>query len=98
MTLLIFIRSGFYTKVLLSLLGMSSLTKKTFFNSKQTDITKDLYTKLDTLIKKIQLPNTQTKNKVFLEDNKEIFKPSIQEEDNNINNKPVQTFNKLIDF
>ena len=27
--------------------------KKTFFNGKQTDILKDLYTKLDTLIKKI---------------------------------------------
>ena len=27
--------------------------KKTFFNGKQTDITKDLYAELDTLIKKI---------------------------------------------
>ena len=32
--------------------------KKTFFNSKQTDITKNLHTELDMLIKKIQLPNT----------------------------------------
>jgi len=60
-----------------------------FFNSKQTDITKNLHTELDILIKKIQLPNTQTKNKVLLKDNKEVFKPSIQEEDNNIKNKPV---------
>ena len=51
--------------------------KKTFFNGKRTDILKDLYAKLDTLIKKIQLPNTLTKNKVLLEDNKEVFKPLI---------------------
>ena len=61
----------------------------TFFNSKQTDITKDLHAELDMLIKKIQLLNTQTKNEVLLEDNKEIFKPSIQEKDNNIEDKPV---------
>jgi len=48
-----------------------------FFNGKQIDILKDLYAKLDTLIKKIQLPNTLIKNKVLLEDNKEVFKPSI---------------------
>ena len=34
-------------------------------------------TKLDILIKKIQLPNNQTKNKVLLEDDKEVFKPLI---------------------
>ena len=48
--------------------------KKTFFDGKRTDITEDLYAELDTLIKKIQLPNTQTKNKVLLEDDKEVFK------------------------
>src|SRR6266550_4662943 len=63
--------------------------KKTFFDGKQTNITKDLYAELDTLIEKIQLPNTQTKNKVLLEKNKEIFKPLIQEEDDDINNEPV---------
>ena len=51
--------------------------KKTFFNSKKTNITKDLHTKLDILIEKIQLPNTQTKNEVLLKDNEEVFKPSI---------------------
>jgi len=51
--------------------------KKTFFDSKQTDITKDLHVELDMLIEKIQLSDTQTKNEVLLEDNKEIFKPSI---------------------
>ena len=51
--------------------------EKTFFNGKRIDITKDLYNKLDTLIKKIQLPNTQAKNKVILEDDKEAFKPLI---------------------
>ena len=48
-----------------------------FFNNKQMDILKDLYAKLDTLIKKIQLPNTQTKNEVLLEKNEEVFKPLI---------------------
>jgi len=61
------------------------------------DISKNLHAKLDTLIKKIQLPNTLTKNEVLLEDNKEVFKPSIQEEDDNVN-KPVQTFNKSADL
>ena len=51
--------------------------EKTFFNGKQTDITKDQHTELDMLIKKIQLPDTQTKNEVLLEDNEEIFKLSI---------------------
>ena len=32
-----------------------------------------------------------------MEDDKEVFKPLILEEDNNIN-KPVRTFNKLADF
>jgi hypothetical protein len=41
------------------------------------DILKNLYTKLDTLIKKIQLPNTYIKNKVLLKDNKEVFKQLI---------------------
>ena len=31
--------------------------EKTFFDSKQTDITKDLHMELDMLIKKIQLPD-----------------------------------------
>ena len=31
--------------------------EKTFFNSKQTDITKDLHAELDILIEKIQFPN-----------------------------------------
>ena len=41
------------------------------------------------LIKKIQLPNNQIKNKVLLKDDEEIFKPSIQEEDDNIEDKPI---------
>ena len=53
------------------------------------DILKDLYAKLNALIEKIQLPNILIKNKVLLEDNKEVLEPSIQEEDNNINNKPI---------
>jgi hypothetical protein len=61
------------------------------------DILKDLHAKLDTLIKKIQLPNTLTKNEVLLEDDKEVFKPSIQEEDDDVD-EPVQTFNKLADL
>ena len=32
--------------------------KKTFFDSKWTDITKDLYAELDILIEKIQFPDT----------------------------------------
>ena len=63
--------------------------KKTFFNGKQIDIIKDLYAKLDTLIKKIQLPDIQIKNKVLLENDKEVFKLLIQEEDHNNKNKPV---------
>ena len=51
--------------------------KKTFFDGKREDILEDLYAELDTLIKKIQLPNNQTKNKVLLEDNKEVFKQLI---------------------
>jgi len=51
--------------------------KKTFFDGKQTDISKDLHAELDTLIEKIQLPNTLTKNEVLLEDNKKVFKPLI---------------------
>ena len=38
--------------------GIVIFNKKTFFNGKRTNITKDLHTELDTLIKKIQLPNT----------------------------------------
>jgi hypothetical protein len=41
------------------------------------DILKDLYAKLDTLIKKIQPPNTLIKNEVLLKHNKEVLKPSI---------------------
>ena len=37
------------------------------------DILKDLHAKLNTLIEKIQLPNALTKNKVLLEDNKEVL-------------------------
>jgi hypothetical protein len=33
-----------------------------------------------------------------MENNEEIFKPSIQEEANDINNKPVQTFNESVDL
>jgi len=51
------------------------------------NILKDLYAELDTLIKKIQLPNTLTKNEVLLEDDNKVFKPLIQEED--VNDKPV---------
>ena len=53
------------------------------------DILEDLHAKLNILIKKIQLPNNQTKNKVLLEDNKEIFKPLIQEKDDNVKDKPI---------
>jgi len=48
-----------------------------FFNGKWTNITKDLHAELDMLIEKIQLPNTQTKNKVLLKNNKKVFKLSI---------------------
>ena len=51
--------------------------KRMFFDSRRIDITKDLHAKLDTLIKRIQLLDTQTKNKAFLEDDKEIFKSLI---------------------
>ena len=63
--------------------------EKTFFDGKWTNITKDLHTELDMLIEKIQLPDTQTKNEVLLEDNKEIFELSIQEEDNDVKDEPV---------
>ena len=63
--------------------------KKIFFNGRQTNITKDLHVELDMLIKKIQLPNIQTKNEVLLKDNEEVFKLSIQKEDDDIKDKPV---------
>jgi len=40
------------------------------------------------LIEKIQLPDIQIKNEIFLEDNEEVFKPLIQEEDD-VKDEPV---------
>ena len=33
-----------------------------------------------------------------MEDDEEIFKPSIQEEDDDVDNEPVQTFNESADL
>jgi hypothetical protein len=52
-TLLISIGSRFYIRVLLSLLGILFLIKRHFLIASEMDILKDLYTKLNTLIKKI---------------------------------------------
>jgi hypothetical protein len=72
--------------------------EKTFFDGKRTDISKDLHAELDTLIEKIQLPDTQTKNEVLLEDDEEVFEPSIQEEDDQVNDEPVQAFDESADL
>ena len=50
------------------------------------------------LIEKIQLPDTLTKNEALLENDEKVFEPSIQEEDNNVKDEPVQTFNESADF
>jgi len=63
--------------------------EKTFFDGKRIDLTEDLHAELDTLIERIQLPDTQTKNEVLLEDDEEVFEPSIQEEDDDVDDEPV---------
>ena len=50
--------------------------EKTFFDGKRTDLSNELIDELDTLIKKIKLPEPQAMNEAILEEDEDILEPA----------------------
>src|SRR5579871_4060501 len=68
-----------------------------FFDGNRTDLSAELVDELNTLIQKIELPESQAINEGILEDDDEIFEPASIDEDDS-DDEPIQDLNDKEDL